>query len=362
MFLENENSNKLPNCNICLGSTDANYQIYNLIVSGTILALIGIIGLIGNLLIIFVYSQPEYKLNSTIIYLKALAISDLFMTCTAMFLFVLEAWRHHGPISLAFAYGHGAPFFFPLASTFQTTSVYFCVGAAIDLFINVALKGSLSSTYCTVKRAQKFVLITSILAIFYNIPHFFELRAIKCLEEREGINEISLQICPTEFRMNHIYYSVYYTYMYTVFMAIGPLVLLIILNVGIVLNAIKRPREPDSDIISLVLVVCLFIFCNFTALLVNFLELTFAEQLKYLIVYLVDLSNLLVVINCTANFFVYLIFGQSFRKTLIKIFFNKNKSITKGNNKLLINEENVKRKNKLISFNEEYVENIAENV
>ncbi|CAK5059938.1 unnamed protein product [Meloidogyne enterolobii] len=95
--------------------------------------------------------------------------------------------------------------------------------------------------------------------------------------------------------MNHIYYSVYYTYMYTVFMAVGPLVLLIVLNFGIVMNALKRPREPDSDIISLVLVVCLFIFCNFTALLVNFLELTFADQLKHLIVYLVDLSNLLVV-------------------------------------------------------------------
>lgn len=110
--------------------------------------------------------------------------------------------------------------------------------------------------------------------------------------------------------------------------------------------------SSDSDIVSLILVVFLFIFCNFTALLVNFLELTFAEQLKHVmlfdrdlaptprgvpesdriqvIVYLVDLSNLLVVINCTANFFVYLLFGRSFRCTLRKICWGKGSEENEG--------------------------------
>jgi hypothetical protein len=38
--------------------------------------------------------------------------------------------------------------------------------------------------------------------------------------------------------------------------------------------------SEDSDTISLILVVFLFIFCNFTALLVNFLELTLYEQVS----------------------------------------------------------------------------------
>lgn len=79
------------------------------------------------------------------------------------------------------------------------------------------------------------------------------------------------------------------------------------------------PFSDDSDTLSLILVVCFFIVCNFTALLVNFLELTLYEQLSHVIVYLVDLSNLLVVVNCTANFFLYLIFGNSFRQSLYKI-------------------------------------------
>lgn len=57
-------------------------------------------------------------------------------------------------------------------------------------------------------------------------------------------------------------------------MAVGPLVLLIMLNIFVVYQVVRRPKDPDSDIVSLILVVCLFIFCNFMALLVNFLELT----------------------------------------------------------------------------------------
>jgi hypothetical protein len=78
-------------------------------------------------------------------------------------------------------------------------------------------------------------------------------------------------------------------------MAVGPLALLIILNIFVVCQVVRSPKDPgwyfpihissthvysqnlrisDSDIVSLILVVCLFIFCNFMALLVNFLELT----------------------------------------------------------------------------------------
>lgn len=71
--------------------------MYNIAVSGVVLALTGAIGLVGNLLVVAVYTCPEQRIFSTSIYLAALAVSDFSMICTAMFLFVLEAWRHHGP-------------------------------------------------------------------------------------------------------------------------------------------------------------------------------------------------------------------------------------------------------------------------
>ncbi|KAK6038919.1 hypothetical protein COOONC_23576 [Cooperia oncophora] len=126
--------------------------------------------------------------------------------------------------------------------------------------------------------------------------------------------------------------------MYTTFLAIGPLTLLVLLNICVVFTVLTN-RTPesgeimsfyckktvihysrildDSDTISLILVVFFFIFCNFTALLVNFMEIILNNP--NILVYFVDLSNLLVVINGTANFFCYLIFGASFRLTLKKI-------------------------------------------
>jgi hypothetical protein len=75
------------------------FQMYNVAVSGVLLTIVGAIGMIGNVLVVSVYTSPEQRIYSTSIYLAALAVSDFSMICTAMFLFVLETWRHHGPAS-----------------------------------------------------------------------------------------------------------------------------------------------------------------------------------------------------------------------------------------------------------------------
>ncbi|KAL6734656.1 hypothetical protein Aduo_005171 [Ancylostoma duodenale] len=307
--------NPLIFCNACLGSTDPDYQTYNLAVSGVVLAVVGVIGLIGNILVVSVYTHDDHWKHSTSIYLAALAFSDFFLILTAMFLFVLEAWRHHNHPLLAWAYVFGAPVVFPVAAVFQTSSVYFCVAAAVDCFISVVLPESVRQLYCTPRRAKVTCTCIMVICILYNIPHFFELEKVPCIANDETL---SAQICPTDIRLDPAYYAIYYTYMYTTFLAIGPLALLILLNVCVVFTVITKGSESDeSDTMSLILVVFFFIFCNFTALLVNFMEIILNNP--KILVYFVDLSNLLVVINGTANFFCYLCFGASFRHTLKKI-------------------------------------------
>jgi hypothetical protein len=77
--------------------------MYNVAVSGVLLTIVGAIGMIGNVLVVSVYTSPDQRIFSTSIYLAALAVSDFSMICTAMFLFVLETWRHHGPASESLA-------------------------------------------------------------------------------------------------------------------------------------------------------------------------------------------------------------------------------------------------------------------
>ncbi|VIO93998.1 Uncharacterized protein BM_BM4879 [Brugia malayi] len=312
------NDEQLPFCSICLSSSDSRYIKYNMVVSGIILPIIGLIGIVGNVLVMVVYGSIEQRRYSTNIYLAALALSDFCMICTAIILYGLEAWRHHGPTALATVYGKSAEFVFPISTILQTTSVYFCVAAAADFFVRIVLSAQIKDKICTPRFARLSVLSIAIISLLYNVPHFFELRTIDCIDEIRN-NTLSVQVCPTELRNNASYYQLYYTYMYTIFMAVGPLLLIVILNVLVVRAVLKNGTSDDSDTISLILVVFMFIFCNSAALLVNFIEMVFAEKAYHLLVYLVDMSNLLVVINCTGNFFCYLFFGASFRRTLRKI-------------------------------------------
>ncbi|EYC36683.1 hypothetical protein Y032_0867g2771 [Ancylostoma ceylanicum] len=97
-------------------------------------------------------------------------------------------------------------------------------------------------------------------------------------------------------------------------MAAGPVSLLVVINSAIVVSMKRNKREEqnESDILTLVLVVCLFISCNVLPLTVNFLELVFMIVNAYLI----DLSNLMVVVNSSCNFLIYYAFGSNFRRTL----------------------------------------------
>lgn len=310
-------------CNACLGSTDPDYQSYNFAVSGILLAIVGSIGLIGNIFVVKTYLHPDLAIQSTSIYIAALGFSDFFLVLTALFLFVLEAWRHHDYPFLAWLYVSGAPTIFPIAAIFQTSSVYFCVAAAVDCFLHVCRPRCFRNIPSDPKKAKTLCIIIFILCIFYNIPHYYELEKVECLD---NFGFESAQICPTAFRSNLLYYTIYYTYMYTIFLAVAPLLLLIILNICVVYTVLsKGPSDgEEDDTVSLILVVFFFIFCNFTALLVNFLEMVVPDP--NILVYLVDMSNLLVVVNGTANFFCYLTFGASFRRTLKKVVFGVKKS------------------------------------
>lgn len=58
--------------------------------------------------------------------------------------------------------------------------------------------------------------------------------------------QISRQICPTDMRKDPVYYAIYYTYMYTTFMAIGPLILLIVLNLFVITCVIKKGTNSGN--------------------------------------------------------------------------------------------------------------------
>jgi len=124
------------------------------------------------------------------------------------------------------------------------------------------------------------------------------------------------RLLPSEFRQSAVYYRLYYTYASTGFMAIGPVVILLVLNSLVVIVACRGQSPPPST--SVVLVVSLFIVCNALGLVINMVE--YLEKNSRLLSYMVDVSNSLVVLNSSANFVIYYFFDRPFRITFHSLF------------------------------------------
>jgi hypothetical protein len=131
---------RLPWCNFCSpgqAPDTQTYLTYNLLTTGISLPLIGMFGIIGNCVSAFVYSRPIMR-SSTNCYLCALALADILVIITGIFLFTAEGMRRHSA-TLHYYYALGAPVIYWVGMSAQMASVYNTMAAAFDTFVVVVL-------------------------------------------------------------------------------------------------------------------------------------------------------------------------------------------------------------------------------
>ncbi|VDK84350.1 unnamed protein product [Litomosoides sigmodontis] len=313
----------LPHCEMCqILASDSTYIAYNLVLIGFILPLIGFCGLLGNGISAFIYCRPEMR-SSTNLYLCALGCSDCAVICTAIFLFCFDIIRRYS-LHISLIFGAFSPIVYPAGMTAQTCSVYFTLMAAADCFVQVCLTDSCRKVVSRVFFVKCTVLFIVVFSVLYNVPHCLETVVLECWHTR--FKSRSLEVCPDPFS----YKLIYYKYMYSIFLAVGPLVVLVFLTLCIigVSVVLKKSEGGSGDTIALILVVLLFIACNVAALLLNVFEVRLGEILGPYINYVVDASNVLVVFNSSCNFVIYVTFSLAFRNTLRRHIFKTNAKVT----------------------------------
>ncbi|VDL79886.1 unnamed protein product [Nippostrongylus brasiliensis] len=300
----------LPQCGICDHPlSESDYVTYNIVVSGIVLPLIGLFGLVGN-------GLSAFMRTSTNLYLCALGCSDSAVILTGIFLFFLDSVRKFS-LNLTRIFGLFSPIVFPMGMTAQTCSVYFTIFAGADCFAQVCLPANVKRVVAETSFIRRGIAFVFLFSVLYNIPHCFEAVVIDCYHETLGGS--SWEVCPETMRYNELYQEIYYKYMYAIFLAVGPLIILVILNTFIIGASIFGAGGTSAgDTISLILVVLLFIACNVAALLLNTFEDKIIDAIGPYINYIVDLSNLLVVFNSSFNFIIYITFSRSFKETLCK--------------------------------------------
>ena len=208
-------------------------------------------------------------------------------------------------------------------------------------------------------------------SIGYNIPKFFEIKTVVLSENNATVSEMGLGnetstvndvqdmihstnvqyiFEPTEMRKNIYYYGIYHIGCEMVFQFITPLLILVVANLSIIAELIKhksglpfvlvgeginqensntyqppnqqRGRQKQVDRAKVTLAICgIFIFCHLFKWVLNIYELyfrcknyTLSEEEIRQIIYekqwfdeVMSISNTLVVLNSSVNFYIYIL-------------------------------------------------------
>ena len=326
---------------------------------------IGSIGIVLNLISIFVLCGSELAASFFNWLLVCLALFDI------LFLFngILEGIRRYFG-STAFHRHIFLKFLFPFRSIVMCCSIYMTVILALERYNAFkrplsyrknSLRGSPTlKTYflSNWKRVIKYVGPIIIFATFFYVPKWFELRfgEKNCAINTTDDNYSSQSVVEfTELRNNNQYSLWYLNVANPLVTALVPLIALAYLNVSIYLefkkymrrqpsfaglatavgiadlNIQRRIRKREKELVQqttvLFAIVVLFVIFHVLRIILNIEELDSlyhvrrakdmgCEWLQFWTLIAVPISDSLLQINSSINFFIYCVFNKSFRDAL----------------------------------------------
>lgn len=325
--LELANFTDYENRTTCVNTFDPTsyHNLFEFISNGILLNVVGLFGIFGNVISMIILSRPQMR--SSINYLLiGLARCDTILIITSTMLFGLPGiYPYTGFLFhyYYFIYPYISPVLYPIAMIAQTVSVYITLTVTLERFVAVC-HPLRARSLCTYGRARWYVIVIIIFSVLYNLPRFFE---VTCKEyDYPEYNMTVYCIEASNMRAEPMYVSFYIHWMYMVFLYIIPFISLAILNACIYkqvrrANAerqrLSRLQRREIGLATMLLcVVVVFFICNILALVTNILEAFY----QIIVDSLVKTSNLLVTINSSVNFIIYVIFGEKFKRLFLRLF------------------------------------------
>ena len=310
----------------CLSAYDPSSSVsfFEFWTNGILLNLVGLLGILGNILSMIILSRPQMR--SSINYLLiGLARCDTVLILTSMLLFGIPAIHPYtGYLEYYYYYLYPiiSPIVYPIAMSAQTASVYLTLTVTLERYVAVC-HPLRARALCTYGRAKIYVIVIIIFALLYNIPRFWEVGVQS--SDHEELGEIFC-IMASDLRANSLYIKIYIHWLYMIFIYFLPFTSIAVFNMMIYQQVRKANRERQrlsrtekreiGLATMLIIIVIIFFICNVLALITNILE-AFYGIIKD---ELVKTSNLLVTINSSVNFIIYVIFGEKFKRIFLLLF------------------------------------------
>ena len=206
-----------------------------------------------------------------------------------------------------------------------------------------------ADTLCNSRTRRVLSLLVFALAFVYNIPRFFD-SCVWTFKDMCTGTSYSRMVFSLPFQ-NMYYFDIYQHAAYLLLLYVGPLSFLVVLNYKL-LTAIRRLRrrqrqytlcnmwqqqphqsEANASIV-LIIVVIVFVVCETPEMIVkilivlsrSFSHLDHVISRHFLRTFSI-LSELLMVINSSVNFFIYCAFGRRFRFIMNELFRNVSRNL-----------------------------------
>ncbi|CAI5441346.1 unnamed protein product [Caenorhabditis angaria] len=330
-------------------------KFYLISVVGT---LIGLFGLFGNATTALILTRPSMR-NPNNLFLTALAVFDSCLLITAFFIYAMEyIIEFTRDFELYVAWLTYLRFAFALSHISQTGSVYITVAVTIERYLAVC-NPRRSKMLCGPGGAAWTILGVTTFAVVFNCTKFFELQVTINPECPDGNDWQSYILLPSALASNPIYQQVFTLWITNFVMVFFPFLTLLLFNAIIAYTirqslekydyhnqktvmaalsaSVNLPRDiagisnrnelkEKSREATLVLVIIVFIFlgCNFWGFVLTLLERVMGQSLmlEHPLFYTFsrEAINFLAIINSSINFVIYLLFGKDFRKELVVVY------------------------------------------
>ncbi|KAE9415337.1 hypothetical protein Angca_008669 [Angiostrongylus cantonensis] len=356
---------------VCYSSPSDSFTWIQFLFRAYLMPITYLFGIFANSINIIVFSQKNMRNQSVNWFLFVLSLSDLTVLIASFFVFSVPVYAEMADdIDMSRSSALLLLWFYPLAQTGLTMSVYLTILVSVHRFFGVCHPFLIRrvSNSSTVKGVIAFAVM---FAFLFNTSRWFELQAMPCYSKVH--KRLSLVVYPTNLMMNSVYTVVYRNAAYTVVMFFLPFAILTFVNLRII-GTLRRsyrmrrmmtmhPRkkrqgeqimtdtvtftQPSSTMtttttvlsanqsvpggndrkengvtVMLVAITTEFLLFNLLAFANNVLELTGAYGHSQLETLLVEVSALLVNINGASTIVIYLIFGSKYRAIFIQLLRN----------------------------------------
>ncbi|CCD64788.1 G-protein coupled receptors family 1 profile domain-containing protein [Caenorhabditis elegans] len=321
-------------------------QMLSHLLNGYFTAFFVFTGIILNLLSVSIFLRKERAGTPAIqYYLVTLTLWQTALLANAFLLYSFpNLWWGHLVSQGTYVYLY--PYVYTFANTTHTGSVWIVLTLTIDRYL--ALCQPLKHRAIGKKRrVRRLMIVVSAMAVMFSIPRFFEVHVILICDE-DQLSCVAT-IDRTELFDNRLYWTIYHVILAMVFVTLLPCLILFALTLRITIalrSAIAKRKSlcaPNSDIdtrcksikssrynssrkdhksnIMLVLVIAKFLVSDILPTVIDVLEHVVGQSAfmrSPLASLFVDISNFLIVLNCSSNFWVFFVWGKRFRRSCRK--------------------------------------------